>query len=230
MLLLLLLPFDVFVPTSAHPSLFMDKWFVQIFFDVNWLHPNLHAGQQDKSTISHVGPFTLHGSAQLEKMLEVVGESFADVDHLYFALLERLVHGNLYLYCRALYFCHTMIILVNVKFLDPCHFWAHESYVETRNMESIISTETWSMWVSLYNTHQQENPGSCLDSKFGEVDPYERWCAHFLEIQYICNINGSNPPETNFHASVHHSETPSQYPIKNIKRKFYRGATLLHIP
>ena len=29
MLLLLLLSFDVFVLTSAHPFLFLDKWFVQ---------------------------------------------------------------------------------------------------------------------------------------------------------------------------------------------------------
>ena len=34
--LLLLLSFDVFVPTSAHPLLFVDKWFVQIYLNVNF--------------------------------------------------------------------------------------------------------------------------------------------------------------------------------------------------
>ena len=33
-LLLLLLLFDVFVPTSAHPLLFVDKWVAQIHFNV----------------------------------------------------------------------------------------------------------------------------------------------------------------------------------------------------
>jgi hypothetical protein len=35
-LLLLLLLFDVFVPTSAHSLLFFDKWFVQIYLNVNY--------------------------------------------------------------------------------------------------------------------------------------------------------------------------------------------------
>ena len=34
MFLLLLLSFDVFVPTSAQPLLFLDKWFVQIHLHV----------------------------------------------------------------------------------------------------------------------------------------------------------------------------------------------------
>jgi len=34
-LLFLLLLFDVFVPTSAHPLLLLDKWFVQIYLNVN---------------------------------------------------------------------------------------------------------------------------------------------------------------------------------------------------
>ena len=34
-LLLSLLSFEVFVPTSAHPLLFLDKHFVQIYLDVN---------------------------------------------------------------------------------------------------------------------------------------------------------------------------------------------------
>ena len=34
MLLLLLLLIDVLVPTSAHPLLFLDKWFVQIYLNV----------------------------------------------------------------------------------------------------------------------------------------------------------------------------------------------------
>ena len=38
MLLLLLLSFDVFVPTSAHSLLFLDKWFVQIYVNANVLH------------------------------------------------------------------------------------------------------------------------------------------------------------------------------------------------
>jgi hypothetical protein len=33
-LLLFLLSLDVFVPTSAHPLLFLDKWIVQIYLDV----------------------------------------------------------------------------------------------------------------------------------------------------------------------------------------------------
>ena len=35
-LLLLFLLLDVFVPTSAHPLLFLDKWYVQIYFIVNF--------------------------------------------------------------------------------------------------------------------------------------------------------------------------------------------------
>ena len=34
-LLLLLLLFDVFVPTSAHPLLLLDKWFVQVYLNVH---------------------------------------------------------------------------------------------------------------------------------------------------------------------------------------------------
>ena len=34
-LLLLLLSFDVFVPASAHHLLFLDKWFVQTYLNVN---------------------------------------------------------------------------------------------------------------------------------------------------------------------------------------------------
>ena len=34
---LLLLSFDAFVLASAHPLLFLDEWFVQIYLDVNWL-------------------------------------------------------------------------------------------------------------------------------------------------------------------------------------------------
>jgi hypothetical protein len=34
-LLLSLLSFDVFVPTNAHPLLFLDKWFVQIYLSIN---------------------------------------------------------------------------------------------------------------------------------------------------------------------------------------------------
>ena len=34
-LLLLLLLFDVFVPSSAQPLLLLDKWFVQIYLNVN---------------------------------------------------------------------------------------------------------------------------------------------------------------------------------------------------
>jgi hypothetical protein len=37
LLLLLLSSFDVFVPTSAHPLLFLDKWFVQIYFEMSVL-------------------------------------------------------------------------------------------------------------------------------------------------------------------------------------------------
>jgi hypothetical protein len=33
--LLLLLLFEVFVSTSAHLSLFLDKWFVQTYFNVS---------------------------------------------------------------------------------------------------------------------------------------------------------------------------------------------------
>ena len=32
-----LLSFDVFVPTTTHPLLFLDKWFVQIYFNISWL-------------------------------------------------------------------------------------------------------------------------------------------------------------------------------------------------
>ena len=35
LLLLLLLLFDVFVPSSAQPLLLLDKWFVQIYLNVN---------------------------------------------------------------------------------------------------------------------------------------------------------------------------------------------------
>ena len=35
-LLLLLLSFDVFATTSAYPSLSLDKWFVQIYINVNF--------------------------------------------------------------------------------------------------------------------------------------------------------------------------------------------------
>ena len=35
-LLLLWLSFDVFVPTSAHLLLFLDKWFVQIYLNVGY--------------------------------------------------------------------------------------------------------------------------------------------------------------------------------------------------
>ena len=31
-----LLSFDAIVPTSAHPLLFLDKWFVQIYFNVRY--------------------------------------------------------------------------------------------------------------------------------------------------------------------------------------------------
>ena len=34
-LLLLMLLLDVFVPLSAHPILFFDKWFVQIYLNVS---------------------------------------------------------------------------------------------------------------------------------------------------------------------------------------------------
>ena len=34
-LLLLLLSFDVFDPTSAHPFLFLDTWFVQIYLNMS---------------------------------------------------------------------------------------------------------------------------------------------------------------------------------------------------
>ena len=34
-LLLLLLAFDVFVPTSAHASLFLDKWCVRMYLNVS---------------------------------------------------------------------------------------------------------------------------------------------------------------------------------------------------
>ena len=37
MLLLLLLSFDVFVPTSVHTFPFMTKWFVQIYLNVSSL-------------------------------------------------------------------------------------------------------------------------------------------------------------------------------------------------
>ena len=33
-LLLLMLSFDVLVPTSAHPLLFLDKWLLQIYLNV----------------------------------------------------------------------------------------------------------------------------------------------------------------------------------------------------
>ena len=35
-LLLLWVSFDVFVPTSARPLLFLDKWFVQIYLNVSY--------------------------------------------------------------------------------------------------------------------------------------------------------------------------------------------------
>ena len=35
-LLILLLLFDVFVPTSAHPLLFLDNWFAQIYLNDNF--------------------------------------------------------------------------------------------------------------------------------------------------------------------------------------------------
>ena len=31
-----MLLFDVFVPTSVHPLIFLDKWFVQIYLNVNF--------------------------------------------------------------------------------------------------------------------------------------------------------------------------------------------------
>ena len=37
-LLLLLLSFDVFVPTIAHPLLFSNKWIVQIYLNVNCIY------------------------------------------------------------------------------------------------------------------------------------------------------------------------------------------------
>ena len=37
MLLLWMLLFDVLVPKSAHPLLFLDKWFVQIYFNVSYM-------------------------------------------------------------------------------------------------------------------------------------------------------------------------------------------------
>ena len=33
-LLFLLLSFNVFIPTSAHPLVFLDKWFAQIYLNV----------------------------------------------------------------------------------------------------------------------------------------------------------------------------------------------------
>jgi hypothetical protein len=39
-LLLLLLSFDVFGPTSAHSLLFLDKWFVQIYLNAIPIHNN----------------------------------------------------------------------------------------------------------------------------------------------------------------------------------------------
>ena len=36
------LSFDVFVPTSAHPLLFVDKWFVQIYLKVSYGDFNQH--------------------------------------------------------------------------------------------------------------------------------------------------------------------------------------------
>ena len=33
-----LLSFDVFVPKNAHPLLFLDKWFVQIYLNVSSIH------------------------------------------------------------------------------------------------------------------------------------------------------------------------------------------------
>ena len=40
--LLLLLSFDVFVLTSAHPLFFMDKWFVQMYLNVSFTATSLH--------------------------------------------------------------------------------------------------------------------------------------------------------------------------------------------
>ena len=37
--LLLLLSYDVLVPTSAPPILFLDKWLVQIYLNVSSLYP-----------------------------------------------------------------------------------------------------------------------------------------------------------------------------------------------
>ena len=37
-LLVLLLSFDVFVPKSTHPLLILDKWGVQIYFNVNLVY------------------------------------------------------------------------------------------------------------------------------------------------------------------------------------------------
>jgi hypothetical protein len=34
-LLILLLSFDVFIPKSAHPLLYLDKWFVQIYLNIS---------------------------------------------------------------------------------------------------------------------------------------------------------------------------------------------------
>jgi hypothetical protein len=36
LLLLLLSLFDVFVPVSAHPLLFLEKWYVQIYLSVGY--------------------------------------------------------------------------------------------------------------------------------------------------------------------------------------------------
>ena len=41
-LLLLLLSFDVFVPTSAHPLFILDKWALQIIFKVNYKSKACH--------------------------------------------------------------------------------------------------------------------------------------------------------------------------------------------
>ena len=40
-LLLLLLSSDVFVPSSVHPLIFLDKWFIQIYLNVSFEDLNL---------------------------------------------------------------------------------------------------------------------------------------------------------------------------------------------
>ena len=46
-LLFLLLSFDVFVPTNAHPLSFLDKWFVQLFLNDSFF------------VFDHVSPFSI---------------------------------------------------------------------------------------------------------------------------------------------------------------------------